>query len=371
MKHIALIFSALLLCACYTEERECADEFVDVNVRVDYSDIIMSSLAIDALSDDESSTRSDGVSLPGFGDGTTAHYLTYAVYSYWNSTAGDLVDYGVAAYEFDDNLSVDISFKLLKNSNYYFAFWADSRGTSELSDDDIFVFDFENATVSLDYASVEAQDTIRLAANNEERDAFWSPLIITNVSAGDTYDCELTRVMTQINIGSTETDEWFDEAMYHTTLPADEIYTQFNLITGEVSAPSAMPIKFSGARPAEEQFPIYYRSYRYISMNYVLAPVEKQIVNGYLTVRADHQDINDDGTAIAQFNTIPLRRNYRTNIYGALFSDEEIINGYPIEETDDDDNADDDDADSDDDADDADDDADDADSDDDNTENED
>ncbi|MCD7711236.1 MAG: hypothetical protein LUJ25_00540 [Firmicutes bacterium] len=65
-----------------------------------------------------------------------------------------------------------------------------------------------------------------------------------------------------------------------------------------------------------EPFPVVVEAVdiQYLAMYYLLAPAEET------SVRIGFFMATNSGSIINSFLNVPLRRNYRTNIYGALFS---------------------------------------------------
>ena len=66
------------------------------------------------------------------------------------------------------------------------------------------------------------------------------------------------------------------------------------------------------------------KKYTYIGMNYLLVPAEKSLRDMEFTLYADGEENVE--THVYNFNTVPVQRNYRTNIYGSLLTSSQSFN---------------------------------------------
>lgn len=107
------------------------------------------------------------------------------------------------------------------------------------------------------------------------------------------------------------------------------LYSEFNLYTEEVSGESKI-IYAVGFTKITEPFPVVVEAVdiQYLAMYYLPAPAEET------SVRIGFYMLND----VSDYNTpnmrnfimdVPLRRNYRTNIYGPLFTAYNDSSGVP------------------------------------------
>jgi hypothetical protein len=127
----------------------------------------------------------------------------------------------------------------------------------------------------------------------------------------------LKRPFAQLNIATSDRDEARKDSqfeLYESEVYVDA-YSSFDLLTGEVIGDTKR-VHFVPTRiPQGETFPINKSVYDYVSMDYILVG-ESQIVSG---VDLTMYDLN--GNAIDRsYSQIPLKRNYRTNIYGQLLT---------------------------------------------------
>lgn len=284
-----------------------------------FSTVAMSALMLMATScaDDQTSDLKAGAEstvtitaqLPGdmgtraFADGTKATELHYAVYEKGTTirlavckkadgTKGQLE--GTATMT---GLQTTISLQLTTGKEYDFVFWADAPG------DNVYTFNSENQTVTVNYANAEN--------NTDNLDAFFGQKKALKVSGNMSISQELRRPFAQINIG---TDDFDAAAAAGYTVSESTIgvatYKTLNLLSEEVSDPVTATFVKKPIPTEDSKFSVNSKDYKYLSMSYVLVPKDKETV-----------DIAFDYTLTNRtFTNVPVQRNYRTNIYGSLLT---------------------------------------------------
>ena len=287
--------------------------------KVLFSTVAMSALMLMATScaDDQTSDLKAGAEstvtitaqLPGdmgtraFADGKKATELHYAVYEKGTTTPlavckktdgtkGQLE--GTATMT---GLQTTISLQLTTGKEYDFVFWADAPG------DNVYTFNSENQTVTVNYANAEN--------NTDNLDAFFGQKKALKVSGNMSISQELRRPFAQINIG---TDDFDAAAAAGYTVSESTIgvatYKTLNLLSGEVSDPVTATFVKEPIPTEDSKFSVNSKDYKYLSMSYVLVPKDKETV-----------DIAFDYTLTNRtFTNVPVQRNYRTNIYGSLLT---------------------------------------------------
>ena len=287
--------------------------------KVLFSTVAMSALMLMATScaDDQTSDLKAGAEstvtitaqLPGdmgtraFADGTKATELHYAVYEKGTTTRlavckktdgtkGQLE--GTATMT---GLQTTISLQLTTGKEYDFVFWADAPG------DNVYTFNSENQTVTVNYANAEN--------NTDNLDAFFGQKKALKVSGNMSISQELRRPFAQINIG---TDDFDAAAAAGYTVSESTIgvatYKTLNLLSEEVSDPVTATFVKKPIPTEDSKFSVNSKDYKYLSMSYVLVPKDKETV-----------DIAFDYTLTNRtFTNVPVQRNYRTNIYGSLLT---------------------------------------------------
>ena len=287
--------------------------------KVLFSTVAMSALMLMATScaDDQTSDLKAGAEstvtitaqLPGdmgtraFADGTKATELHYAVYEKGTTTRLKVCKKadgtkgqpeGTATMT---GLQTTISLQLTTGKEYDFVFWADAPG------DNVYTFNSENQTVTVNYANAEN--------NTDNLDAFFGQKKALKVSGNMSISQELRRPFAQINIG---TDDFDAAAAAGYTVSESTIgvatYNTLNLLSEEVSDPVTATFVKKPIPTEDSKFSVNSKDYKYLSMSYVLVPKDKETV-----------DIAFDYTLTNRtFTNVPVQRNYRTNIYGSLLT---------------------------------------------------
>ncbi len=264
-----------------------------------------------------------------YSDGLTATYLTYAVYRV-NDDDSVLVDYVKRDNRFS-NRQTTVTLSLVKGQSYKVVFWADA------GPDCPYTVDLDEGSVTMDYASNDCID-----GNNESRDAFYQIYATGEVTKSIETTIELYRPLAQLNFGtddlSTETMSGNVASMtFELSVPAG-LPTKFWLLSGNATdfTTEAVVFKSTGV-PAESvsgSFPTNTGEdtpYKWVTMDYLLAGTgwgEDMSAEGQpITVLTEAMKLTATseaafGTAgsTVSINNVPLQRNYRTNIYGSLFT---------------------------------------------------
>ena len=269
-----------------------------------------------AVGGDKAVTLSVNIGLPemstrAFADGTKATELKYAVYEGTAETGLTKIDNEEYCGTTDIHLHTKLSFTLLKDHKYGLVFWAAAP-----EDDSPYkvVFGEDGATMSYNKTA--------LSLNSDNNDAFYAYTEVT-VTGDNSVSVQLFRPFAQINIGTND----FKKAE---TLGIDtESLTSYvqvpvsgslNLVTGEVeTSATAGTVRFEGGVPENESYPV--DGYKYLAMAYVL------VGSGQETIDIEFGYSNDSGVETTRkIGSVPVRRNYRTNIYGALLTSNLDVN---------------------------------------------
>ena len=231
-----------------------------------------------------------------YSDGLTATNLTYAVYEAGQTTK--LLE-GTATFV---NLKATVSTTLATGKSYDILFWAQADGAP-------YSFNPATQTVTVSYDGA--------TSNAENRDAFFHAEKALAVNGPVNKTISLTRPFAQVNIGSSDFAE-ADAAGLSVTETAVSVaaYSTLNLATGDVAGEAVVDFALAAIPTyADGAFPV--TGYKYLAMNYILVPAEKQTVD----VTFSH----NGSSATATFASVPVQRNYRTNIYGALLTNPAVF----------------------------------------------
>ena len=249
------------------------------------------------------------ISSRAFGKGEEATTLQFAVYDLTGETPTllkTLYDNGVKT---DDEFNGHGTYplQLATGRTYGFVFWAANASAPYDVD-----FGDNSAVMTADYNNA--------MANAEILDAFFAYETIT-VSGPQTLQVGLKRPFTQINFGTSDM-EASAAAGYtptQTKVVVSGVYSTLNLMTKEVVGNTTdFEFGYADIPSSEEKFPDVKTgsAYRYLAMTYVLVPEDQILV----TTDLYHTDGASEYTL--NVSNVPVQRNYRTNIFGALLTDE-------------------------------------------------
>lgn len=233
-----------------------------------------------------------GISTRAYSDGLKATNLTYAVYE---TESGTKVDDGEIKGAFSGKQAT-VTFTLEPNKTYDFIFWADNENAP-------YTFNATDKTITVDYTGV--------ISNDEERDAFYfvkTGLEVLEESVTETIT--LTRPFAQLNIGSIG-NEVIGFTPAKSKVSVSNVGNVLNLATGVVTGQAEVPFGVAEF-PQNEAFPVEGVD-NYYSMNYLLVGADKELTTVNFTL-LDANDVENSRS----FENIPVRRNYRTNIYGPI-----------------------------------------------------
>lgn len=286
-----------------------------------YSLLAIAALGLAAGCQREQSVKEDGpvvdvtfnVSLKGlqtkaFSDGTQAKDLYVAVYA--NRTEGPVYMESLSTADqpdaFANGLTTTVKFRLVRGENYNIAFWAQAP----------------NAPYTLDKAAGTLTVNTEGVANDEIRDAFYC--VWSGTPSATPQDVELRRPFAQINVLTT-VEDW--AALQLTQIPFAGSSAKvtapsvLNLITGEATAPKEYDLSFGAIDPEAINIPGYERAYKYVAMNYVLAGTRSTTDLSFSVYRAEQ-----DPLASFDVPNIPYQRNWRTIVWGDIFTMEGEFN---------------------------------------------
>ena len=238
------------------------------------------------------------IATRAYSDGTTATDLQYAVYDAKGDLLADLT--GTQTI----NISTTVELKLTTGNTYTVAFWADSE-------DAPYTVDFEAKSVSVDYAGVKS--------NDENLDAFYAWYTFT-VTGTQTETVELKRPFAQLNVGTADLDASESAGYVPTTstVTVSNVYSTLNFATGAVDGATAITFAENDI-PAGEEFPV--AGYEYLAMNYLLVAADKALVE----VEFTYSDAANNAKT-RTVGSVPVQRNYRTNIYGNILTSDVDLN---------------------------------------------
>ena len=245
----------------------------------------------------ETSTVSFSVGTPeiatrAYSDGLTAKVLQYAVYDSEGNILSDLTETDATI-----NGSTTVNLQLTTGDSYAVIFWAAAENAPYTVN-----FDTKTMTVSYDGAK----------SNDEARDAFYKYHTFT-VTGAQTETVELRRPFAQLNIGTADyaASESAGYVPTQSAVVVKNVYNTLNLATGVVE--NEVEANFALANiKKDETFPV--NGYEYLAMNYLLVGADKE------TVEVEFSYTDGSNAKTRTVGSVPVQRNYRTNIIGYLLT---------------------------------------------------
>lgn len=241
-----------------------------------------------------------------YSDGKAAKELKYALYE---STGDGVKKLFEDTYDGEFTSSAHITLQVANDHSYKVVFWA---ATPEKDKNNPYTLSFNNegAKITVDYGS-EA-----LLANTDNLDAFYGCLALDNVSGDAQISFQLKRPFAQINVGTSDYNYAEKplkiEVPTKSSVTVSNVATELNLISGEVNGEEEATFLESYINKAANKYPKV--GYEYLAMAYVLAGEKSD--NHDVTFSYDQGDNTKSRTVYA----VPLQRNHRTNIYGAILT---------------------------------------------------
>ncbi len=242
----------------------------------------------------------DDIDSRTISDGTGANILKFAVYTEDGQHVSAL-DQTVAV----ENKMATIQTRLTRYHNFKLVFWAQNSSCSAYNTDDM-------SAIKVDYTSVNC--------NDESRDAFYKMEEVSVANADVNRLVVLTRPFAQINFLANDAAGVVNVNQYKSKVTVTGVPTKLNTLDGTVADPT--DVTFDYAIIVNETL-VGYADYRYVAMNYVLAATDKEMKNEVVLTVKDENNAEVKTVTVAN---CPVQRNYRTNIFGELFTMEGKFN---------------------------------------------
>lgn len=261
-----------------------------------------------------------GIATRAISDGKSADVLMYAVFDKDGERINTIQKVSKTGVTFPTTENITLA----KGQTYKVAFWAQDNDCKAYT-----VSDDMNVTVN--YANDENK-----VNNDETRDAFFKTVEFT-VTGSTSIDVELKRPFAQINVGVTKED-WDAAVDSGITIAQSSVViknaaTSLNLLDGKVSGetevsyslanipsdPAILKVDTDGDGEKEE--------YNWLSMSYIL-PADA--TTGFAKTTLENiafvfspQNGNYSNIEFNQgLNSVPVQRNWRTNILGTILTGE-------------------------------------------------
>ena len=229
----------------------------------------------------------------GLGAGLTRCLV--AVYMKTGDPAQPYKLYDTPSTTKQDNEHYSFTVNLIRKQTYQIVVWADKGAT---------VYDVNNG---LTLVTRKTRDVV--ACNSDDYDAFYASTEFVQGSSSASTSLEAKRPFAQLNLITKDLREGFEPKDIELTYTAD---TKFNPFDGTTSDPQTVTYKSTTPHYATLDVP----GENTVAMNYLFANDEQSVLNE-VKLKATFTDAVELAVA-----NVPVRRNYRTNIKGNLFTEQ-------------------------------------------------
>lgn len=202
-----------------------------------------------------------------------------------------------------------VNTRVVKGHRYTFAFWAQNSNCTA------YRFGADYKSLNVDYNG---------HANDESRDAFYAvntDFAVEPVTEPFERNVTLHRPFAQLNFGTTtedlETANAYAPATGSRIVITDGVFSSLNLLNGVASNP--VPVELTAGAFPSEKLTVEGEQYEYLSMNYLLVNNERSDITGITMTTIMNREGNDASYPL-ELETLPVQRNFRTNIVGRLIT---------------------------------------------------
>lgn len=293
--------------------------------KLNYLLLGLAGLTLASCSNDDLQAPADGtyqitVNLPAdmatraIGDNPTDQTLSYTLFQVNSDETTSVVEEktGVSL----TNNQATINLPLVKGYSYKITFFAQSSSSSQ-----VYSYNTQTSEVTVAYDKM----TYGTGVDADAYDCFSGNLSLNEVGGAISESVTLERPVAQINWGTTDleatavTSVFDDDLVTSLSLSA---FTTLDILTGKLDGTTTVTFPAT-AVPTGQTYPI--SGYNYLAMQYVLAQNNGQSGTYDLTLTASKSDDTSVTPVEVKVNNAPLQANYRTNIYGALLTDQANI----------------------------------------------
>ena len=258
------------------------------------------------------------------GNGSEVNRCILGVYMVTDESSTEL--YGTLEYEGvgTDGTATFEDVTLLTGYDYKLVFWADNVSTIDNAD-----LTKDNHYVTTDFPTVTytTANGHQYMSSDDTRDAFYGVFDLTDFSGEVEDSYTLTRPFGQLNIFTTDYDDIKMKALKpaKVRMTFTSIPTGMNLISGTLTEPAADAGGVTGVTGEISAIPDGITSpvvtgAQQLSFDYIFAPADQQRMISGITMRFYDDSDNELGIAPYSFPELPVQRNYRSNVSGALLT---------------------------------------------------
>ncbi len=252
--------------------------------------------------------------IADYGSGSSANRCILEIYD----VDGDLYKRMIEpVVENGGMYGADFSVRLVTTGkDYTFVAWADHIEGSDLEQD--YYYNTANGLKSITF-----NDSMSVTTDFDidYKDAFFASIVETFGEAKENFAMTLTRPFGQVNVFTKITD--IDLAKYQpksvkVEYAASKFYTGFNAESGVLSGENSA---YSYERETIETV-VDANGYIHLTTDYIFAPGDgEEVIDFDMTFYSDDA-CTDLITKNTMLDNIPVKRNYRTNVYGELLTED-------------------------------------------------
>lgn len=233
-------------------------------------------------------------------DGLTVDQLVFAVYDVRKNELQELRQNDI---QITSGQPTEIKTTLVKNTYYYFLFWAQKKGTGYYNTDDM-----KSITVTYDGK-----------ANDESRDVFYAQKGV-KITDSNPINITLTRPLAQINFGTTDKEVLAksNKSVVSSKITIEGVATTFKPFDNKFEGEESATFEIADTPDSQnEVLTVKGTTYQYLAMAYVFP----RSYNTESMHNVSAEFTLDNGTTIPMSvpNT-PILFNSRTNILGSLLT---------------------------------------------------
>lgn len=240
-----------------------------------------------------------------------AELTNIVYYEIWNADWSRMlypVDKSALASEEVKDCKATVELTLVSDQTYNFIFWAqnDSHDAYDVN---------ELQGVKVDYSKIEG--------NQDRYDAFYAVKTI-KVEGPVSETVKLYRPFAQLNFGADIMDTSFGPVVVTDThVTVSGLATTFNTLKGLGEAESKSAVTFTAKRLAtDELLETNGRKYTWVTMDYMLMMGDQDLVE--VDAKLGVENMLD--YVSHSLTNVPLKKNFRTNIVGNLFTTDAKLN---------------------------------------------
>ena len=196
---------------------------------------------------------------------------------------------------------------LVSAQTYNFIFWAQNKDCGAYTIDNL-------KSVKVDYSVIAA------AGNQDKFDAFYAVKEL-EVKGQINETVTLYRPFAQLNFGADTMQTILgDVTVGNTTVKVSSLATEFNTIAGLGEGETTDVVFTASGIATDEKLVVNGKSYTWVVMDYMLMMSDHSIVE----VNAEF-DLGMDAPVKHSISSVPLKKNYRTNLVGDLFTSDAVL----------------------------------------------